>query len=137
MSGCATVEVPEASRGFHEYEVPEADAPLQPLPMPAFESGTAEVGGQVVATLVPAENDKLDQYVEAAEANAEALRRLGRAYVALQQENASLVEAGRSVEGEAALFRQIYLNEANKFGGMVPLIIGAGGVVLILLGAGL
>lgn len=135
MSGCATVEVPEASRWFHDYEATEAEAPLQPLPMPAFASGTAVVDGAEVVTLSEAENDKLDRYVEAAEANAKAFRHLAVAYVASQRENERLVAVGRSTEDEAALFRQLYLNEANKWGGKAPLFIGAGGFALLILGA--
>lgn len=137
MSGCATVEVPEASSWFHDYQETKAEAPLQPLSLPAFTSGTAKIDGVEVVTLSELENDKLDRYVEAAQANYEAFKELADAYVASQRENARLVAVGRSVEDESSLFRQMYLNEANKFSGTIPYIIGAGGVVLILLGAGL
>jgi len=131
IAGCANVEVREASTVFADYEVEEDPAAVQALELPALHE--VEMRGDEVVMTSEAFN-ALREFEEAAHTNTEALKELSAAHWRKEREVFFLVMTGRQVEQESALFRQMYLNEAQqchyyRFGAY-----GAGGLVLLFAG---
>lgn len=132
IAGCASnVEVREASTFFADYEVEQASSPVRALELPQLHQ-VKQRGNEVIMTAEAF--DTLVEYETVAKANTEALNDLSEAYLHKERELYFLVLAGRQVETEAALFRQMYLNEAQQCQYYQYGVVGLGGLTLLLTG---
>lgn len=138
--GCAGVDVREPSTFFADYTVERDDIQVQAVELPpgeAFDDHAATattIDGEPVVVLSEAHFTLIAELIEGGKANTKALKALSEAFYYKEREVYFLVMAGRRVEHEASLYRQMYLNEAQQcrlyqFGA-----VGLGGLSLILTG---
>ena len=134
MTACATIDTPEVSRTLRDYNPPELAPAKEPLPLPTFEiAGEATVDGQTVVYLTLDNFAALEQYQIAAKGNTKALQHRTEAWNALLRERNHILAAGQAAEGQAAIFRQLYQNEANYC--RIVQWVSIGGVGLIAIAA--
>lgn len=133
ISACATIDVPEVSRALRDYE-PQLAEPMQgatPLPGIQF-SGTTMVAGEEVVYLTEAQFAKVEQFIEAAKGNTEALKHRTMALQATLRERDHLLAAGQAAEGQAALYRELYQGEARYCRVVQVVSVGVAGLVLVV-----
>ena len=74
----------------------------------------------------------MEEFVEAAKGNTEALRHRIAAFAALDRENRLLVVAGQATEAQAEVFRSMYTSQAQYCSLVQYVSIGAAGLVLVV-----
>lgn len=127
-AGCS-VEVREASTRFQDTALPQApvlervELPLEPDVLEAYDDGTARV-----------DLTALEVFVEAAWANDEVLDEREAQIREQVSQIRALIHLGRQTEEQAAVFRELYVNEANHQRLFKLGVFGAGSVLLTLLG---
>lgn len=133
ISACATINPPEVSSTLRDYAPEALPAPAEPLPLTQFEvTGTTRVEGEEVAYLSEEAFGRMQEFVEAAKANTEALRYRTTAFLALEAERDHLLYAGQAAEGQADIFRQLYVAQARQCSMVQFVSIGAAGLVLVV-----
>lgn len=135
-TGCASprFDAPPIGDELRAYAPSEAAPALELIPIdPPAAAGVCELDGAPAVCLRPAEFDKLAILVEAARANTEAARHLHGALRATERERDALLAAGQAAEGQAELFRALYLGERNALRFQQLLGLGAAGTALLIL----
>lgn len=132
ISACATIDAPEVSRTLRDYDPSELAPAREPLPLPVFEiAGQATIDSRPVVYLTLPDFASMEQFVEAARANTQALQHRTAAWNALLHERNHILAAGQAAEGQAAIFRQLYQNEANYCRIVQWVSIGGAGLIVI------
>lgn len=138
LAGCGSLPLmpddpPEVSDTLRTYERDEYTA-AEPIALPSWQiSGITTVSGERVAFLTDEHLARLEAYIEAAEANTEALAARTSECRALHQEADALLYAGQQSELQAELFRQLYRNE-SRWGRVTNIAMtGALGVLMLSL----
>lgn len=127
-AGCS-VEVRESSTRFQDTALPKApefsrvQLPVEPDILQVFDDGTVRV--DLMA---------LEVFVEAAWANNEVLDHRETQIRKQTDQVRALILLGRQTEEESALFRELYLNEANHGRLFKVAVFGTGSILLTLLG---
>lgn len=135
MTACATAPLPEVSRALRDYPAEPYEEPADALELPAFEiDGATTVNGEEVAYLREDTFSLLEEFVEHAKANTQALRHRNRAWSALIEERDHLLTGGQLVEEQSAVYRALYVNQQRYCSFVQFASIGAAGLVLIATG---
>lgn len=128
--GCAAVDVPEVGTELRDYQTSEPRT-LEAIALDAAPQATAcMVEGEVAACFAGENLTRLEQFVEAAQANRAALESLILAYQARYAELVAILAAGQSAEAQAEIYQALYVAEANQ---RVITQIAAGGAAGLLL----
>jgi hypothetical protein len=103
------------------------------ISLPKFQfSGTATVNDREVVYLTEAQFSLAQQFIEVAKGNTQALKHRTAALQATLRERDHLLAAGQAAEGQAALYRELYQNEARQCSLVQFVTIGAAGLVLVI-----
>lgn len=132
LSGCATVEAPDVSREFREYE-PPARGEREELVLPVEPKVQFDEDGTV--WLTKAQFQEFRDFVETAHTIDEVAQARVDELQAREEEIRYLVRAGRITERRAELIAQMYTNEVQECRWIRVGAYGVAGLSFIFLGA--